>query len=152
LIQIANFQLLRARTFDRALDVRLGHIAQLLRTTPKRSLFRAREFRGVLREIIQIRTETIIESQAAEHRIKLIGDWYAARLYALLARKFHIEAWQASIQQKLDTLEDVSTMAAENFSVSFHTRLDFILIGGWFVLLAGWFAYLFLDLYILSLR
>ena len=152
LIQIANYQLLRARTFDRALDVRLGHIAQLLRTTPTRSLFRAREFRGVLREIIQIRTETIIESQAAEHRIKLFGDWYAARLYALLARKFHIEAWQASIQQKLDTLEDVSTMAAENFSVSFHTRLDFILIGGWFVLLAGWFAYLFLDLYILSLR
>jgi hypothetical protein len=36
--------------------------------------------------------------------------------------------------------------------VSFHTRLDFILIGGWFVLLAGWFAYLFLDLYLLSLR
>ena len=152
LIQIANFQLLRARTFDRALDVRLGHVAQLLRTTPKRSLFRAHEIRAVLREILQIRTESIIEAQATEHRIKLFGDWYAARLYALLARKFHIEAWQASIQQKLDTLEDVSTMAAENFSVSFHTRLDFILIGGWFVLLAGWFAYLILDLYALSLR
>jgi len=152
LLQIANFQLLRLRTLDRALDVRLGHVSQLIQTTPKRSFFRAGEIRAILREIIQIRADTIFESQAAEHRIKLIGDWYAARVYALVAKKFHLDAWQASIQQKLDTLEDVSTMAAENFSVSFHTKLDFILIGGWFLLLAGWFGYLFFDLYLLSLR
>ncbi|MEW6683132.1 MAG: hypothetical protein AB1451_09470 [Nitrospirota bacterium] len=152
LIEIANLQLLRLRMSDHALDRRLAHIAQMLRTTPMGSRFRRREIRAVLREILKIRAETLLESQAAEHRIKLIGDWYAARVYALLAKKFHLEAWQTSIQQKLDAIEDVSTMVAENFSVSFHTTLDFILIGGWFLLLAGWFVYLFLDLYLLSLR
>ena len=101
---------------------------------------------------MRIRAETLLESPAAEHRIKLIGDWYAARLYALLAKKFHLDSWQAAIQQKLDTIEDVSAMVAENFSVSFHTTLDFILIGGWFLLLAGWFVYLFLDVYLLTVR
>jgi hypothetical protein len=43
-------------------------------------------------------------------------------------------------------------MVTENFSVSFHTTLDFILIAGWFLLLAGWFAYLFVDVYLLSTR
>jgi hypothetical protein len=152
LIEIANFQLLRMRMSDQALDRRLAHIAQMLRTTPKQSLFRRREVRAMLREILRIRTETLLESPATEHRIKLIGDWYAARVYALLAKKFHLDAWQLSIQQKLDTIEDVSTMVAENFSVSFHTTLDFILIAGWFLLLAGWFVYLFIDLYLLGLR
>lgn len=152
LIQIANFQLLRLRMSDRALDSRLEYIARLLRTTPQKKVLRGREIRGVLREIIRIRTETILEFQTAEHRLKLIGDWYAARLYALLGKKFHLDAWQASIQQKLDALEDVSTMVSENFSVSFHTTLDFILTGGWFILLAGWFIYLFIDLYLLSAR
>ncbi len=152
LIEIANFQLLRLRMSDRTLDDRLARIAQMLRTTPKQSLFRRREVRAMLREILRIRTETLLESQATEHRIKLIGDWYAARVYALLAKKFHLDAWQTSIQQKLDTIEDVSTMVAENFSVSFHTTLDFILIAGWFLLLAGWFVYLFIDLYLLGLR
>lgn len=152
LMQMANFELLRLRTSDRALDARLGHIAQLLPAANKTTVFRGREIRGVLREIIRVRTESILEFQTAEYRIKLIGDWYAARLYALLAKKFHLDAWKSSIRQKLDTLEDVSTMVAENFSVSFHTTLDFILIGGWFVLLAGWFVYLFLDLHLLSVR
>lgn len=152
LIEIANFQLLRTRMADQALDARLAQIAQMLRTTPKQSLFRRREVRAMLREILRIRTETLLESPATEHHIKLIGDWYAARVYGLLAKKFHIEAWQTSIQRKLDAIEDVSTMVAENFSVSFHTTLDFILIAGWFLLLAGWFTYLFVDVYLLSTR
>ena len=152
LIETANFQLLRLRMSDQALDRRVDHIARMLRTTPNKSRFRRREIRALLREILKIRTETLLDFPAAEHRIRLMGDWYAARLYALLAKKFHLEAWQTSIRQKLDTIENVSTMVSENFSVSFHTTLDFILIGGWFLLLAGWFIYLFLDLYLLGLR
>jgi hypothetical protein len=152
LIEIANFQLLRTRMSDHALDARLAHVAQMLRTTPTQSRFRRRDVRTLLREILRIRTDTVLEFQATELRIKLIGDWYAARVYALLAKKFHLDAWQASIQHKLDTLEDVSTMVAENFSVSFHTTLDFILIAGWFILLAGWFVYLFIDVYLLTSR
>jgi hypothetical protein len=39
-------------------------------------------------------------------------------------------------------------MAAENFSISFNTTLEFILIGGWFILQIGWFALLFIEFYL----
>jgi hypothetical protein len=152
LIELANFQLLRLRMTDQKLDGRLAQITQMLRRAPQRSLFRRRDVRTLLREILKVRMETLQESQPTEHRIKLIGDWYAARVYSLLAKKFHLEVWQTSIQRKLDTLENVSTIVAENFSVSFRTALDFVLIGGWFLLLIGWFAYLYIEWYLTNPR
>lgn len=147
LFEIANLQLLRSRILDDGLDIRLKTTIELLRRRPERSGVRSRQVREVLREIVQIRTTSLLESQAIEHNIKLIGDWYTARLYALISRKFHLEEWRKNIDEKLDILEDVYSMAADNFSVSFNTTLEFILIAGWFILQIGWFTLLFLELY-----
>jgi hypothetical protein len=148
LFEITNLQLLKSRMLDDELDGRLKTTLQLLRRKPERSWLRSKQVRSVLREIIQTRTTSILESQAIEHSIKLIGDWYTARLYALISKKFHLDEWRQNITEKLDILEDAYTMAAENFSISFNTTLEFILIGGWFILQIGWFALLFLELYL----
>ena len=37
--------------------------------------------------------------------LKLVGDQYLARLYGLLARRFHLPEWEQSIQRNLDVLE-----------------------------------------------
>lgn len=148
LFEITNLQLLKSRMLDEELDGRLKTILQLLGRKPERSWLRSKQVRSVLREIIQTRTTSILESQAIEHNIKLIGDWYTARLYALISKKFHLDEWRKNINEKLDILEDAYTMAAENFSISFNTTLEFILIGGWFILQVGWFALLFLELYL----
>lgn len=145
LFEIANVQLLKSRILDSQLDNRLQQTIVLLKQT-QRTLFRSKEIRANLKEIIQIRTQSILESGAIEHNIKLIGDWYSARLYNQISKKFHLDDWGKSISQKLDVLEDVYTMAAEQFSVSFSTTLEFILIAGWFVLLVGWFGIFILDL------
>jgi hypothetical protein len=150
LFEIANRQLLKSRLLDEDLDNRLKTTLQLLQRKPECSPLRSRQVRLVLREIIQTRTTSILESQTIEHGIKLIGDWYTARLYALIAKKFHLDEWRKNITEKLDILEDVYAMAAENFSISFNTTLEFILIGGWFVLQIGWFALLFMELHFLK--
>ena len=147
LFEITNLQLLKSRMLDNELDRRLETALQLLRRRPERTLLSSRQVRLVLREIIQIRTTSILESQAIEHGIKLIGDWYTARLYALVSKKFHLDDWRKNIMEKLDVLEDVYSMAADNFSISFNTTLEFILIGGWFVLQIGWFMLLYLEFY-----
>ena len=148
LFEITNLQLLKSRMLDDELDGRLKTILQLLRRKPEQSWLRSKQVRSVLREIIQTRTTSILESQAIEHSIKLIGDWYTARLYALISKKFHMDEWRQNIIEKLDILEDAYTMAAENFSISFNTTLEFILIGGWFILQIGWFTLLFMELYL----
>lgn len=145
LFEIANVQLLKSRILDKQLDDRLQQTIILLKQT-QRMLFRSKEIRANLKEIIQIRTQSLLESDAIDHNIKLIGDWYSARLFNQISKKFHLDAWSKSISQKLDVLEDVYTMAAEQFSVSFSTTLEFVLIAGWFVLLVGWFGIFILDL------
>lgn len=135
LFEIANAQLLRSRILDNELDGRLEKALALLRSPKKLPLLRSGDVRRVLKEIVEIRTQSILESETIEHNIKLIGDWYSARLYSLIARKFHIDEWATDIKEKLRTLEDVYTMAAENFSISYRATLEFVILAGWFVLL-----------------
>ncbi len=148
LFQTANLRLLNARILSRHLDSRLQQMVTLLRKTPERRLLRSGALRKVLREIIQIRTTSILESEALDQNITLIGDWYSARLFGLVARKLHLDEWSRLLTRKLEVLEDVYTMATENFSISATKTLEFILIGGWFVLLAGWFVLLILEFWV----
>jgi hypothetical protein len=135
LFEIANLQLLKSRILDYDLDERLEKTLRLIGVSKRLPIIRAGEVRKVVKEIIEIRTQSILESEAVERNIKLIGDWYSAKLYSLISKKFHLDSWKSEIKEKLDTLEDVYTMATENFSVSYRATLEFIILGGWFVLL-----------------
>ncbi len=146
LFQIANLQLLKSRILDDDLDERLEKTLRLIGASKKLPIIRSGEMRRVLKEIIETRTQSILESEAVERNIKLIGDWYSAKLYSLISKKFHLDSWKANIEEKLDTLEDVYTMATENFSVSYRATLEFIILAGWFVLLILYVAeFLFLK-------
>ncbi|HXY55811.1 MAG TPA: hypothetical protein VEM40_14190 [Nitrospirota bacterium] len=146
LFEIANLQLLKSRMLDDDLDERLEKTLHLTRAPKRMPIISSGEVRRVLKEIIEIRTQSILESEAVERNIKLIGDWYSAKLYSLISKKFHLDSWKAEIKEKLDTLEDVYTMATENFSVSYRATLEFIILGGWFVLLLLYVAeFLFLK-------
>ncbi len=135
LFEIANLQLLKSRILDHDLDERLERTLRLVRAPKRLPFIPTGEVRRVVREIIETRTQSILESEAVERNIKLIGDWYSAKLYSLISRKFHLDNWKAEIKEKLDTLEDVYTMATENFSVSYRATIEFIILGGWFILL-----------------
>ncbi len=136
LFEIANLQLLKSRILADDLDERLEKTLHLIGATKKRlPIIRSAEVRRVVKEIIETRTQSILESEAVERNIKLIGDWYSAKLYSLISKKFYLDSWKANIKEKLDTLEDAYTMATENFSVSYRATLEFVILVGWFVLL-----------------
>src|SRR4030066_201323 len=144
LFEISNLQLLKLRILDYQLDARLEKSVELLRKE-QRLLFRSRDIRNTIKEIVQTRTQTILESEAIEHNIKLIGDWYSAGLYNLLSKKFHLDDWRKNVNEKIDSLEDIYTIASENFTISLGTTLEFIIIAGWFALLIGYLALFFLE-------
>ncbi len=145
LFEIANLQLLKSRILDYDLDERLEKTLRLMAVPKGLPIIRSREVRRVVKEIIEIRTQSILESESVERNIKLIGDWYSAKLYSLISKKFHLDSWKAEIKEKLDTLEDVYTMATENFSVSYRAALEFLILGGWFVLLLLYIGEFFLP-------
>jgi hypothetical protein len=144
LFEIANLRLLKSRILADDLDERLEKTLHLIGSTKKRMpIIRSAEVRRVVKEIIATRTQSILESNAVERNIKLIGDWYSAKLYSLIAKKFHLDSWKTNIKEKLDTLEDAYTMATENFSVSYRATLEFVILAGWFVLLLLYVAEFF---------
>lgn len=147
LFEIANLQLLKLRVLEHDVEERLEVAARLLQVTTAKKipLLRSRKIRHSLREIIQIRTESILESEGIERNIKLIGDWYSARLFDLITKKLHLETWRANINKTLDALEDIYSMISENFSMSFSTTLEFVIAFGWLILLIGYFLLFFLE-------
>lgn len=150
LIELANFQLLRYRMLDADLDKRLQRVGQLIRASaPKRALRWNREMNTAFEEVIHLRARSIAEFDAIDRDIKMIGDWYYARLYDLAGRKFKFAEWRRTIKEKLESLEDVYGIIAENFSVSKLHYLEMIQIILFFVLQLGWFVLIILELYIL---
>ncbi len=147
LFEIANLQLLKLRVLEHELEERMEKAARLLQKTTARKIpwLKSREIRHSLREIIQIRTESIQEFAATERNINLIGDWYSARLFDLITKKLHLEEWKANINKTLDALEDIYSMISENFSMSFSTTLELIIAFGWFFLLVGYFLLFVLE-------
>lgn len=149
LLQLANFQLLRYRILDKRIDERLHKIANLVHESPigKFSLFTKMDVKQALKENILVRSLSISEFQALDRDIKLIGDWYFARLYDLVSKKFKLEEWRKAIKEKLDAIEKIYQIASEKFTISWERRGRALELFGWYVLLIGWLVLLILDIY-----
>ena len=149
LLELANLQLLRYRILDKEVDQRLQRISRLIEKAPARSKFflKPGDIHQALRLTTFLRSRSISDFQALEREIKLIGDWYSTRLYELVGKKFRLDEWGTAIKDKLDSLEDVYTIASENFTISWGQRSRIIELVGWYVLLLGWLVLLVLDIY-----
>lgn len=147
LLELANYQLLRYRILDRDLDNRLQKISRLIEKGAKKwFIFKAGEATQAYREIIKARSQSVSEFNALDREIKLIGEWYSARLYDLTTKRFRLDDWRVMVKDKLESLEDVYSIIFENFSLSRRRLFDIIQLTGWFILMIGWFVLLFLEL------
>ena len=97
------------------------------------------------KEVIRIRTQSIAQFEALDRDIKLIGDWYSARVYDLLSKKFKFDAWHTTIKEKLDSLEDIYSIASENLGMSKTKILEMIEITGFIILEIGWIPLLYFE-------
>lgn len=147
LLELANYQLLRYRILDQDLDERLRKVSKLAYSEEGGRWFRTKEVTQAFREVIKVRSQSIAEFEGLEREIKLIGDWYSARLYELTSKKFRLDGWRIGIREKLESLEDVYGIASENLGLSRMQFLEFIQLGAFFVLQIGWFALIVLEFF-----
>jgi hypothetical protein len=135
-LELANLQLLQYRILDDDLDHRLRRVEKLIREKAgSKFFFWNREVSRAMREVIRLRATSIVEFDALVRQIKLIGDWYSARLFELAGKKFRLDEWRISIKDKLDSLEDVYAIVAGNFSINKQYFVEFLLQLGWLSLL-----------------
>jgi hypothetical protein len=63
-----------------------------------------------------------------ENAIKMVGDVYAARLYALVSARLGLDRWKANVEEKLRTLDDIYRFAVEQTQMSRANVLELTIV------------------------
>jgi hypothetical protein len=122
-IEFANLQLLEFRHIDIRLDGVLAQADDLLRRASRSRLPFWRGPREPLRLLGELKVEANGLFERADNALKLVGDQYLARVYRLLATRFHLPAWETDIRHKLEVLEGVYEVISAQ---STHFRAEFL--------------------------
>jgi len=122
-IEFANLQLLEYRHIDDRLDVVLARADRLIRRVARSRLPFWRRTDAPLQVLGELKVEANGLFERTGNVFKLIGDQYLARVYRLLATRFHLSEWERSIQRKLEVIEGVYRVVSDQ-TISF--RMEFM--------------------------
>jgi len=101
ILEFATSQLLELRYFDDLLDAELGRIYDEVEASGGKwwALFWSpygKLAKKVMRQLLDLSEFT----ERVENSLKVIGDFYLARVYRSAVRRFRIPSWQSSISRK----------------------------------------------------
>jgi hypothetical protein len=112
-IEFANLQLLEFRHIDNRLDDNLATVYKVIHRLAQRRLSLWRSPARSLRVLGELKVEANGLFERTGNALKLVGDQYLARVYRLVSTRFHLEAWEQSIQRKLDVAEGVYRVVSD---------------------------------------
>lgn len=141
LLKIGNYQLLRYRMLDKAIEDLLDKINESFFENKRRP----RATRGMIRQIAEHKLEVMLSFERAEQNLLLIGDWYTAKLYESIHNEFYLKDWKESVKSKLDNLENIVQTIKDNLSISWENLMDRIQLALWILMLFGYLYLYFLD-------
>jgi hypothetical protein len=105
LLEIANAQLLEFRYYDERLD---SHIARIHDQVQARKQGLSSLFRSPYRDLTRQTLGTLVDLnefvERVENSLKIIGDFYLAKVYEGAVRRMRIPAWQGSVTRKQQLL------------------------------------------------
>jgi hypothetical protein len=127
-IEFANLQLLEFRHIDSRLDGNLAAAYGMIHTLAKSRLPFWRSHARSLRALGELKVEANGLFERTENVLKLVGDQYLARVYRLLAGRFHLEAWERSIQRKLEVAEGVYQVISDQTDTLRGEFLEIIVV------------------------
>ena len=94
-------QLAELEAYDRILDDSLDRAYRDL------SARHSRGRRTIMRELREIRIDLARFSDELSNITKFFGDWHIARIYENISARFHLADWHKTIDDKLQTLDDL---------------------------------------------
>jgi hypothetical protein len=100
-MELANLQLAELEAYDRILDESLERAYRDLATRAMRGR------NSIMRELREIRIDLARFSDELSNITKFFGDWHLARIYENISARFHLADWHRTIDDKLQTLDDM---------------------------------------------
>ncbi len=126
-LEFANVELLEMRILDEQLDRALDEGYEALSQKP-RLLSLPGSHEKDITHIAQLQVDGALLFEHVTNTLKLLGDQYLARVYRLASQRFHLEAWDASILRKLETLESIYTKMSDRAGTRRMELLEWIII------------------------
>jgi hypothetical protein len=128
-IEFANLQLLEYRHIDNRLDDSLAGASRLLHPLTRSWLpWFFRSHVQPLRRLGELKVEANGLFERTGNVLKLVGDQYLARVYRLVAGRFHLTEWEQSIQRKLEVAEGVYQVVSDQAATNRTEFLEIIVI------------------------
>jgi hypothetical protein len=106
-LEFANVELLEMRYLDQRLDRALDRAYEALSRRSWNLLRMFGYYSADLRRVAELQVDNALLFEGVNNTLKLLGDQYLARVYALINRRFHLGEWDSSILRKLQTLESI---------------------------------------------
>jgi hypothetical protein len=127
-IDFCNLQLLEFRYVDNRLDDILAAAYRQIERLTRSWLPSWRAYTRPLRELGELKVDANEVFERTGNVLKLVGDQYLARAYRQLAARFHLGDWEQSIQRKLDTVESVYKVLADQAATARADLLELIIV------------------------
>ena len=128
ILEFANSQLLEFRYYDGLLDVRLARIYAQLQVESVWNNWIGRRYNRAARQVHALFIDVNELTDKTENALKIVGDVYAARLFALAATRLGLDRWKENVREKLKTLDDIYRFAVEQASMGRGEILELAIV------------------------
>ena len=125
-IEFALNQLLEMRYYDDLLDKKLKGIYSAIELK-EMNIFSSR-YTDLALEAGQRYIEIAEIVESVENSLKIIGDLYHSTIFRMASNKFRFSDWQASIDNKLDNMAELSKLLLDNITSKRSHLLEVIII------------------------
>ena len=118
IFEFANSQLLEFRYYDDLLDNALANIyANIQKKARWYDMFLGRHYARAARQVHALFIDVNELTDRTENALKIVGDVYAARVFALVGARLDLNRWKTSVGEKLKTLDDIYRFSVEHLGM-----------------------------------
>jgi hypothetical protein len=129
LLEFATAHLLELRYYDALLDRELHRIYDELEKggSPLTHLV-TRKYRRLQRETAALLLELSEMVERLENAVKIVGDFYLARLYQSAVKRFRLPAWQETVLRKQKLVAEVNDLTGDAADTSRAELMELAII------------------------
>ncbi len=129
LLEFATAHLLELRYYDALLDGSLHRIYDEIEAggSPVANIF-TRRYRKLQRRTAALLLDLSETIERLENAVKIVGDFYLARLYLAAVRRFRLPAWQETVLRKQRLLAEVNDLIGDAADTSRAELLELTIV------------------------
>jgi hypothetical protein len=126
-IEFSLCQLLEMRYYDDLLDEKLAHLYNALEKKKRFNIFQGR-YNELSKEAAKIYLDISDTVESVENSLKVVGDFYLAKIFRAASQRLRFKDWRDSVDQKLNNLAQISRLFVSEGNEKKNQLLEIIII------------------------